>query len=120
MKNSALILLLLLLSMAYGVMNSQGYSTGVENHFPISVTSPQTNRNGLPFAGERNNFPPLRAGDKNDIGDGLINTGGNDANGNQNDIPTGDGILFLIILTWCYVYNQKFRSTSENGRKKLK
>ena len=106
-------LIILLISMAYRLMNAQCYS----NHSPIfedprpGITSPAMNGYAAPFSAGKNSYPTLRAGDKNDTGDNLINTGGTDGNGNQNDIPVGDGVVIIIVLTLGYaVYSRKYRS----------
>ena len=65
-----------------------------------------------PFS--NNNRPTILRGiDPDDEGDPIGGTGGDDGNGNQNDIPVTDGVWMMMLAALCYAIKVRRRISKE-------
>ena len=71
-----------------------------DNVYPTSVPALSSNKY-TPFSNP--DRPILRGIDPDDTGDPIGGTGGDDGNGNQNDIPIGDGVSMIILVALAYM-----------------
>ena len=88
-----------------GLTRAIEYPSGSGQSSFKGIGSPATppSSQGTAFS-NKNKGPVLRAGDLDDKGDDIPNTGGTDDTGNVNDnnTPVREGVLFIVLVAFAY------------------
>ena len=99
-----IIVFLFTIILSCGLTMAVGYPGNSDQHsFLEGTPTPLPSSEGTAFS-RNNQGPILRAGDANDTGDNINNTGGEDYIGNVNDnnVPIRGGILIISLIAIAY------------------